>query len=174
MPFETITDAVLLVTGILLLTTGRKLVWLLFGLIGFSGGLVASRFILKEPETIYTLVIGLAAGVLAVLLVKFIKNLILGAGGFILGAFLANSLLTSLKAEFGILNWVIILVAGVLCAFFILSAFEFALKLITSLAGAVLITRVFSPNFAYTEIIFVVLVIAGIIFQSRRKNQDQD
>jgi hypothetical protein len=166
---QSITFGITLAAGLLLLTTGRKLIWLVIGLAGFIGGLVLSQRFVDQPTTWIIIGSGLAGGVLALILVGLIKNLTLGVGGFFLGAFLANGLLTMLKLDLGVLNWVVMGLAGALVAFILLSAFEFALKLVTSFAGAMLLVQLLPEDFAYTRIVIIILVITGIIVQSRKK-----
>lgn len=160
-----------IITGVLLLTTGRKLVWLVIGLAGFVAGMAAAQYFLGDQSGWVILGAGIVGGFLSIFLLKVIKSLTLGLAGLLLGAYLINGLLSMLKLDLGVLNWVLILMGGALCAFLMLSAFELALKLITSFAGAMLITQLVPQSFAYTQILFIALVILGVIIQSRKKHQ---
>jgi hypothetical protein len=96
-------------------------------------------------------------------------------GGFLLGAYLVNGILGILKLDLGTLAWIFILMGGALGAFFMLSAFEWALKILSSFSGAMLITQVIPPEFPYKQFVFIGLVILGVILQTRSKplNGDQ-
>ena len=159
-----------IIAGVLLLTTGRKLVWLVIGLAGFVVGMAAAQSFLDDPSIWMILGSGLVGSFLCTFLLKVVKSLTLGLTGLLLGAYLINGLLNMLKLELGVLNWVFILMGGALCAFLMLSAFELALKLITSFAGAMLITQLIPQSFAYTHILFIALVILGVIIQSRKRH----
>jgi hypothetical protein len=116
---------------------------------------------------------GAVVGLLLILIANFVKNIAFGLGGFLLGAYLVNGLLTLLKLDLGTLAWIFILMGGALGAFFMLAAFEWALKILSSFAGAMLIAQVLPPEFAFRQVVFIGLVILGVVLQTRfphRKN----
>jgi hypothetical protein len=164
-----------LVIGSILLIFGRKLVWLMVGLIGFVAGFSAAQAIVPDQPIWYALGGGIIVGLVLVLLARFIKNIIFGLGGFLLGAYLVNGILGILKLDLGTLAWIFILMGGALGAFFMLSAFEWALKILSSFSGAMLITQVIPPEFPYKQVVFIGLVILGVVLQTRSKplNGDQ-
>ena len=102
---------------------------------------------------------------------RFIKNIIFGLGGFLLGAYLVNGILGP-WLDLGTLAWIFILMGGALGAFFMLSAFEWALKILSSISGAMLITQVIPPEFPYKQVVFIGLVILGVVLQTRSKPQN--
>lgn len=157
--------------GTILLTFGRKLVWLFIGLIGFVAGLSAVQSILPDKPIWYALGAGIVVAALLILITRFLKNTAFGLGGFLLGAYLVNGILGILKLDLGTLSWIFILMGGALGAFFMLSAFEWALKILSSLAGAMLIVQLIPEDFAFKQIVFIGLVLVGVFIQSRHKKQ---
>jgi hypothetical protein len=155
--------------GALLLLAGRKLFWFLVGLAGATAGLAGNHIIMHDPAWYYVLAAGILGGALAILLAHFLKAITFGVGGFIGGGYLAHLLLQWLGQNFGALNWVAYIIGGVIGAVLLVAAFEFALKLITSAVGAYYITRVLPTGSGSTTIIFTVLVLVGVWFQSRKK-----
>lgn len=162
-----------LITGAILLAFGRKLVWLFIGLIGFLAGFYAAQSIIPDHAIWYLIAVGVVVGGLLVILARFIKNITFGLGGFLIGAYLVNGVLVLLKLELGILSWIFILMGGALGAFFLLAAFDLGLKILSSFAGAMLITQTFPPEFAYKQFVFLALVIVGVVIQTRFQKKDQ-
>ncbi len=157
--------------GTMLLTFGRKLVWLFIGLVGFVAGLSAMQSIMPDKPVWYALGAGFIVALVLVLITRFLKNAAFGVGGFLLGAYLVNGILGILKLDLGTLSWIFILMGGALGAFFMLSAFEWALKILSSLAGAMLIVQLIPPDFAFKQVVFLGLVLVGVVIQSRHKRQ---
>ena len=78
---------VTLVVGVAMLFLGRKLFWLLVGVIGFLIGLmVATDLFQAQPEWIILLV-ALVGGVIGALLALFVQNIAVAAAGFLLGGY---------------------------------------------------------------------------------------
>jgi MFS family permease len=156
-----------IIVGVLLLAFGRKLVWLFIGLVGFVAGLSAAQTLIPDQPVWYMIAVGAGVGLLMVLIARFVKNIAFGLGGFLLGAYLVNGLLTLLKLELGTLGWIFILMGGALGAFFMLAAFEWALKILSSFAGSMLIAQILPPEFAFRQVFFIGLVILGVVLQTR-------
>lgn len=163
-----------IIAGIVLLAFGRKLVWVFIGLIGFVAGLSAAQALIPDQPVWYALAAGAVLGLLFVLIANFVKNIAFGLGGFLLGAYLVNGILSLLKLDLGTLAWIIILMGGALGAFFMLAAFEWALKILSSFAGAMLITQVLPPEFAFRQVLFIGLVILGVVLQTRLPHRNQN
>lgn len=156
-----------LILGFVLLAFGRKLVWLSIALVGFIAGFSAAQSFIPDPSIWYVIGVGIIVGLLFVLLARFVKNIAFGLGGFLLGAYLVNSILEVMKLELGTLSWIFILMGGALGAFFLLAAFELGLKVLSSFAGAILIVQTLPSTFAFKQIAFLALIILGVVIQSR-------
>jgi len=156
-----------ILAGIGLLVFGRKLFWLFVGLIGFAWGIqVATRFFPGQPEWMI-LAIALTAGVLGALLALFLQWLAIGLAGFFAGGYIAVRLLHVSGLGTGEMNWVLFLIGGIIGLILIVILFDWALIILSSLAGAGLITESFLVAHSGALFLFIALVIAGVVVQSR-------
>ena len=156
-----------ILAGIALLVIGRRLFWLFVGLIGFIAGIhIASRLFPGQPEWM-VLAIALTAGVLGALIALFLQWLAIGLAGFLAGAYITISLLHVLGWETSGIGWLFILIGGILGVLLIIVLFDWALIILSSLAGAGLITETVHIERGGMTLLFIGLFIAGIIIQSR-------
>jgi len=158
----------LLIGGGLLLF-GRKLFWVFIGAAGFLGGLSAGQSLLENQPFWYAWVMGGVCAIILVMLVKLLKNIAFGIGGFILGAYLANGFLEILHLDVGTLQWLILLAAGAMGAILMLTLFEWALVILSSTVGALLISQSIPLDPPASQIIFFGLIILGIMIQIRHE-----
>jgi hypothetical protein len=162
-----------LILGIGLLLLGRKLFWLFVATAGFFAGVeVAARF--WQGSEALTIVVGIVVGILFALLAMALKTLAISIAGFFLG----GSALLSLASTFGIEQGVFILyiIGGILGVIFLSIFFDWALIIISSLAGASMIAQTVDVAQPVAAAIFVILLVIGIIIQSNdmRKNSKHD
>jgi hypothetical protein len=156
-----------ILAGVGLLLFGRKLFWLFVGLIGFVSGIhVATRFFPGQPEWM-VLAIALMAGVLGALLALFLQWLAIGLAGFFAGGYIVVRLLHVSGLATGGMYWVLFLIGGILGLILIIALFHWALIILSSLVGAGLITENIPVAHSGALLLFIVLVIAGILVQSR-------
>jgi hypothetical protein len=151
------------IIGIFLLTLGRKLFWLFVGCFGFLAGLqIAEQQFGMEPLWLawaVALVFGIAGAVLAV----FFQNVAIIIGGFIAGSTVA----AYLALFFGFSPHPLIHICGGILGTIVLYAlFDYALIGLSSFVGATLIVEevVWSPQ--AEMILYAVLIVSGIIFQT--------
>ena len=153
--------------GIALLVTGRRLFWLFVGLIGFVAGIhAATRFFPGQPEWMI-LAIALTAGVMGALIAFFLQWLAIGLAGFSAGAYIVASLVNTSGWGTKGIGWLLILIGGILGILLIVILFDWALIILSSLAGAALITETVHIDRGTTALLFVALSIAGVVVQSR-------
>jgi len=156
-----------ILAGIGLLAFGRKLFWLFVGLIGFVSGVhLATRFFPGQPEWM-VLAIALMAGVLGALLALFLQWLAIGLAGFFAGGYIVVRLLYVSGLTTGGMYWVLFLIGGIIGLILVIVLFDWALIILSSLAGAGLITESAHVGHSGSLLLFIVLVIAGILVQSR-------
>jgi hypothetical protein len=156
-----------ILAGIGLLVFGRKLFWLFVGLIGFASGMhVATRFFPGQPEWM-VLAIALMAGVLGALLALFLQWLAIGLAGFLAGGYIVVRLLHVSGLTTGDTYWILFLVGGIIGLILIIILFDWALIILSSLVGAGLITESVHVAHSGGLLLLIVLVIAGILVQSR-------
>jgi hypothetical protein len=163
-----------LILGIGLLLAGRKLFWLFVAAAGFFAGVELINRFWQGPEWL-SIVVGLVVGLLFALLAMGLKTIAISIAGFLLG----GSALLSLASAFGIERGIFILyiVGGILGIIFISIFFDWALIIISSLAGASMIAQTLDMNRAiFSVVVFVILLLIGIVVQSNdlRGNKKHD
>jgi hypothetical protein len=159
-----------LILGIGLLFAGRKLFWLFVATAGFFAGVEFANRVWQGSETL-TIIVGLVVGLLFALLAMALKTLAISIAGFFLG----GSALLSLASAFGIErgNLVLYIIGGILGIIFISIFFDWALIIISSLAGASMIAQTLDITQAIAGLVFIVLLLIGIFFQTNdmRRNK---
>jgi hypothetical protein len=166
--------AINLILGIGLLLAGRKLFWLFVAAAGFFAGVELINRFWHGPEWL-SIVVGLIVGLLFSLLAMGLKTIAISIAGFLLG----GSALLSLASAFGIERGLFILyiIGGILGIIFIGIFFDWALIIISSLAGASMIAQTLDMQRAVVSgVVFVILLLIGIVVQSNdmSKNKKHD
>ena len=162
--------------GIPLLVWGRKLFWFFVGAVGFIAGYwLADRFLTTNEQWILLLV-GTALGLVGIMLALSVQKVAVTVAGFIAGFFLIYQLAQNLNFSQTGWNWLAMVIGGIIASLLILSIFDWALILLSSLVGAALISQT-SLQLADFEmgprtIIFFVLLVIGILIQSEQKQRD--
>ncbi len=152
--------------GAALLAFGRRIFWFFVALTGFFAGLqVATSYLHLQPGwTAYA--IALLVGLVGALLAIFFQRLAIGVAGFLAGAYLASRFSSQLVTQLKIPTLVIIIVGGVIGLILMYIIFEWALILLSSLAGAILVVDGLKLAGLIAVIAGVFLFVIGIIFQS--------
>jgi hypothetical protein len=152
-------------SGALLLCFGRRLFWLFVGLLGFFAAFgFASKFF-SEQSQLVTLTIALVAGLIGILLAIFLQRVAIAVAGFLAGGMFAVELLQ--MTGWQIHPSIAYIVCGVIGAILISILFDGALILLSSLIGAMLITRSLTLQPLIEAVLIAVLVVIGILIQSR-------
>ncbi len=160
------------ILGGILLLTGRKLFWLLVGVIGFVIGVqLAARFF--NGSQITMLIAGLVLGVIGALLAVFLESVAIGLVGFLGGGYILLSLATLFNLDKGWLALVIFIVGGVIGSALIAGLLNWALIIISSLAGASMMIEAVQFKGAIAALAFVVLLVIGLIVQSRVMGREE-
>jgi len=152
--------------GILMLLFGRRLFWLFVGLVGFIYGFNISMLMLPGQPLWVFLLAALCAGVLGTLLALFLQQVIIALAGLCAGGYLAYSLLMLASVESQQIVWAVSIVCGLVCAALFLRLFDWALILVSSLIGALLIARSVEADFQVTASIFAACTIVGVAAQA--------
>jgi MFS family permease len=153
--------------GFLLLLMGRRLFWLFVGLIGFIvAAQLAADFLGPEPPWL-VLVVALAVGLLGALIAVVIPALAAAVAGFLAGTYLVYVLLANLQLQPGpTLGWILAVVGGIIGAVLAVALLDWALIILSSLAGATAIVQAIALQPTVETIVFVVLVVIGVIVQA--------
>ena len=156
-------DITLIITGAMMLFLGRRLFWLFVAILGFTLGLsMAQTMLAPQPEWLFWL-IGIAGGIVGILLALFIQKLAIGLGGFAAGGYTALHL--AAMANYTI-NLPLVLIAGVAGTILLYLFFDWALIILSSTAGAVIVVNGIGPIVPIPPMAaFWLLAIIGIIVQ---------
>ena len=166
-----------ILAGLGLLTLGRKLFWLFVGAIGFEFGFVLAERGLNRPsrsDDLLVLIVALGVGVGAAVLAIFLKQIAIYLGGFLAGgSFAVNALgLLGIGAGRGIgagdlLTVGAFIVGGIIGVILIAMIFDWALIVLSSLAGAGMLASIAVANgIPYGLIVFVALFVIGVLVQA--------
>jgi hypothetical protein len=153
-----------LVLGAALLLAGRKLFWLFIGIVGFITGVqLAARF-WGGPEWT-AIVIGIVVGLLFALLAVFIEALAIGIAGFLVGGFVLTTFTNSLGFTDGLLFWLFFAIGGMIGLLLVMFLFDWALIVLSSLAGASLVVQALFAEGGPGGLAFIGLFLLGLIIQ---------
>ena len=153
-----------LLFGTVLLVAGRKLFWLFIGIIGFIAGVQLAARIWDGPDWT-AIIIGIIVGIIFALLAVFIEALAIGIGGFLVGGFILTSITNPLGLNEGLLFWITYAIGGMIGLLLVMFLFDWALIILSSLAGASLIVQSLFSQSGMSGIAFVVLFVVGLVIQ---------
>ncbi len=160
------------ILGTILLVAGRKIFWLMVGVIGFIIGVqVAARFF--HGSEITMLIAGLVLGIIFAGLAFFVESLAIGLAGFLGGGYILLSLAGLFGLDKGITAFIVFIVGGIIGAALIAVLLDWALISISSLAGASMIVDAFHFRLAAAGLIFFILVIIGVAIQGSALRQER-
>ena len=155
----------IIVLGLILLVLGRKLFWLFVAIAGFLLGMEFTRLVLADQPTWVMLFIGLGAGLLGALLAILAQRVAFALAGFYAGAYFALIVAQSFGA--GGHNILLYAVCGVIGAVLAALMMDWAIILLSCLAGAGAIVVTLGLGPTMSPIVFVILLIAGTFVQAR-------
>ena len=165
-------NLIFIAAGVQLLFLGRKFFWLFVALVGFLlGRAYALEFLSGQPTSVI-LTISLIAGLLGVLLAALLQKIAVGLAGFAAGGYIAYYLLQFVAANLGEYQWMAILAGAIIGALLAGSMFDWALVLITSAAGAALISQGLNLGMPISAIALIGLFVFGMIAQANIKAKE--
>lgn len=167
LPIEFPGDRLLAVAfGLVLLLAGRRIFWLVLGVVGFLFAFDLANRVLGLDSQGLGLVIAVLAGLVGIFVAIFLQKVAIGVAGFLIGGYLAFSLLRVDPGSISGGDIVAFVVGGVVCAFLALWLFEAALILLSSLAGAALVIDGLALEPTAATLGFLVLAVVGIAVQA--------
>ncbi len=163
----TLTPLVYVVLGILLLVGGRKFFWFFVGAIGFITGFTLADQVLGIESLIMSLSVGIIVGAVGVAIALFLQGFAIFVGGFLAGAYIAYMIVTSFGLVSQEIFWIAYVGGGIIGALLLFLLFDWALIVLSSLAGAAIITDTITLNPVMETAIAMVLALLGIFVQAR-------
>lgn len=152
--------------GLAMLLAGRRLFWLVVALAGFVAGLnLAPQIFQGQPQWVI-LLLAFGVGLLGALIAIFLQGLAILLAGFLAGGYLVTTILAVLGVGPSATNWLPFLIGGIFGAILVGALFEWALILLSSLAGASLIIQAIHTSQTMMVILFLALALIGILVQA--------
>lgn len=161
-----------ILVGAALLFFGRRAFWLFIAGAGFVAGLSLANRFLQGPEAI-GVIIGIGIGLLAALLAVFLQRFAISLAGFLVGGYIALQVLPMLSLDGGGATWLAFIIGGVIGVILVGMFLDWALISLSTLAGASLISDALNLNSGLGMVVFVILVVAGVVFQGRELRGDR-
>jgi hypothetical protein len=171
-------DYVFILLGVILLLLGRRLFWLLVGVVGFVAGLNLAPLLVTDQPAWAILLIALLAGLVGSVLAAFMQRLMVALAGFLAAGYILTQLLAYFQIDLGGIAWLVFLLGGALGAVLASVTFDWALVILSSLTGATLLVDGLSrlvPGFDGTlsALLILILFIVGIAFQVGYKSRSR-
>jgi hypothetical protein len=169
------TSIVAIVLGLVELSFGRRLFWLFVALAGFLIGYFLAPAIFPSMSGLLRVLVGIGIGIVFGLLAIFFTRFMVALAGFFFfgpAAVLLIRYLGASASSGSTLYWIAYAIGGVIGFVLLWAFFDWALIVLTSLAGAGAIVQAIAnltTSFSRTWhiIAFVVLAVIGIVFQAR-------
>jgi len=158
------------VAGAVMLALGRKLFWLFVGLAGFYVGVEVARVLLAEQPQWVMWVVGIGAGLAGAVLALVFQRLGFAMAGFYAGGYVA--LVVAERFAPGAVGVATFLVGGVIGALFALMVMDWAIIVLSCVLGAALVVARLGLDDRLGLAVFLGLVAAGIVVQSRTMGAD--
>jgi hypothetical protein len=157
--------------GGVLLLFGRKLFWLFVAGVGFAVGLFLVSVLLPDAPEWVSFALAVVLAVLGTILALTVQKIAIGLAGFIAGGWMMLRLLDVVSLDLGGLQWLVIIVGGILGALLLTTLFDWGLILLSSLVGANLVVSGAGGLIGFPAnllpILFLMLFGLGAIIQAR-------
>ncbi len=160
-----------IVGGALLLALGRKIFWFFVAASGFFAGFELATRTFHVSLVWEAILIGVAVGLVGALLAVFAQKLVIGIAGFLAGAFITSRLLPQLGTQVQSWSWIIIVIGGVIGIILLYAIFEWALMILSSVIGAMLVVEGLNLAGMVAIIAGIVLFVIGIAIQAGLNRQ---
>jgi hypothetical protein len=167
---DILTPLLNIVLGIILLTMGKKLYWMIVAAVGFVIGLaLATQYIrLDPPWLIY--IVAFSAGLIGAVMGLYVQRLAIALSGFVVGGGGAVYLSGLLGIKTGPFNWMAFIIGGIVGLLLVASMFDWALYILSAWAGSTLVTRTLTEGVGLNEtlglVLFFILFVVGMIIQA--------
>ena len=154
-----------ILVGAGLLLAGRRLFWLFVGGVGFLVGFTLAReYFPLQTENMH-LVLAVGVGLAGAALAYLAQKVAISVGGFLAGGFLGVTLVRDLLGTTEPVPVALFLVAGVAGLVMVHVLFDWALTLLSAVAGAYVISQLFPLSDTAHLVVVVVLSAIGVAVQ---------
>ncbi|MDO9515124.1 MAG: hypothetical protein Q7J01_03360 [Syntrophales bacterium] len=163
----TLTPLVYVVIGVLLLVGGRNFFWFFVGAIGFITGFTLADHVLGVDSLIISLSIAIIVGAVGVAIAIFLQGFAIFVGGFLAGAYIGYMFVTSFGLVSQEIFWIAYIGGGLIGALLLFFLFDWALIILSSVAGGAIIIDSIALNPVMETAIAIVLTLLGIFIQAK-------
>lgn len=150
------------IAGVALLTLGRKIFWLVVAVLGFTTAMTIARQLLPEQTEERVLLISIGAGLIGALLAVFVQRVAIGVAGFLAGGFMALGLTQLIGLDPATM---VFMIGGVIGLVLVYPLFEWALMILSSLAGALALALAIDLPPSGETAVFVAAFVLGLVIQ---------
>lgn len=165
-------NIVYIIAGVAMLILGRKLFWLFVGGVGFILGVTLLPRILPGQSETVILTISLIAGLLGAVVAVMLQKVAVGIAGFFAGGYVVYYLIDFLTMDVGQFFWLAVIAGGILGAVLAGSMFDWALILLSSASGAMIIVQSLNLPSPLSIVVLAGLFIVGILMQANIKQKE--
>lgn len=162
---------IFIIVGLALLFAGRKLFWLAVASIGFIAGMKLATIFIEVQSESTLILISMGIGILSAMAAIVVQKVAVALAGFAAAGYGAFIGMKRLGLDFGEMNWIPILLLGLIGVFVAAIVFGWTLILLSSLVGAYLIVSQLHMNHLLDGTLFVVLSVAGIVIQAKSRKK---
>lgn len=155
--------------GTVMLLFGRKLFWLFVATIGFLAGLSYLPNLLPGQPQNVIITVALIGGLLGALLSILLQKIAVGLAGFAAGGYVVYYIFQTVAINIGEYRGLAIAAGAILGAVLAGSMYDWALILVTSASGAVIITQYLPISLPIKGFILLAVFAAGLLAQGQMK-----
>ena len=159
--------------GLVLLLAGRRLFWLFVACVGFASGYHYAQQIWAVHSPVLLLILSITVGALGAILAIFFQKAAIVIAGFAAGGYIVLTLFDQVARLPDQLAWLPYIIGGIIGAIVLFFAFDWALIVLSTLTGAILIVQMAAFNPGIEIALFLVLVIAGMAFQAKTMTSER-
>ena len=152
--------------GIVVLLFGRKLFWLCVAAVNFLASVELAPHLVNEPSPLLQLAVALVLGLLGALVAFLLQKIAVAIVGFLAGGKLAGAIAAAFFVHYTQYSTIVFVVGGVIGAILLLTLFDWALIVVSSLIGARLIQSAIVLPPSGSTIVFLGLAVIGILVQA--------
>ena len=158
---------IIILIGLVLLLAGRRLFWLFVACVGFASGYHYVQQIGGIHSAVLILTLAIAAGAVGAIIAIFFQKAAILIAGFAAGGYIAMVLFDQFAGLPAQMVWLPYVIGGIIGAGILYFVFDWALIFLSTLTGASLIVQMVAFDPRVEMILFIILVIAGTVFQAK-------
>ena len=160
------------IAGTLVLLFGRPLYWVLVAVLGFLIGYDLVRDLAVSDSEVIQFLIALAAGIIAAGLAVAFQWLAFGLVGFLAGSYLVQAGFEryGYASDY---DSILIIVGGVIGAVVALNIVDWAVIVLSALAGATMISDQIEMDNQLRLLVLLGLTVVGVAFQRKQLNDKE-